>query len=264
MIWEEFVKLQDQQGIYFFQLYSSKNRQGRETSQRVRLDKHSTAAHLVRFKRTCKGLKGAIERSIRVAITNGEQLYPITISTQSGETQVHVNVKDIICFGFLNDDGTSLAGQALPTERGCIALPRSIFQAAHRLSSSVPAQWSWIRRIAISFDLESRSAEAYALAGPPVIDGHDRPVCYSCIAWNLSGLRSLEEIVFIVEGLPKPTEENPYGLLTKISTNLYIGPNHDWTDMRTRCDDFPPVNNEEKQDHGEFETGKFRAGLTHI
>lgn len=258
MVWDEAVKAQGQQSIYFFQIYSCKNRQGREVSKRVRLDKHSTAAYLARIMPTCKASKAAVERNFRLAVANGEQFQPVTVSVQFGETQVQVNVRDIVSFGTLRD-GSALANGNLLTDRRCVAHPGSFFQPVYRATFRVPAQWSWIRRVALSLTLSNRPVELHALTG---LSRCDCTNCPYCINWNLTGLRNLEEVIYIKEGLPKPPVENPYRLLTKISSDIFNGPFYDWTDLMPRCEDFnPQIPDGEEEDENEMEreTGKSLA-----
>ncbi|KUI55863.1 hypothetical protein VP1G_03293 [Cytospora mali] len=234
MIWEEAILAQGHQSIHFVQLYSSKNRQGLETSQRVRLDKHSTAAYVARMKRTCKALKETIERTIQAAIHNDEQFHAITVSVHFGEVQVNVNVNDIVSFGSLHNPYVSFASQGFPTDRGGIAEPRTFFQPLNRRTFRVPDQWAWIRRFAMSCPLNNRLAEIAALAGNTGPSTHSLMVCHLCVAWNLSGLRNLEEVFFIVGGLSKPGKTNTYNHFTKISSEL---------DDDTRCDIFGLLEN---------------------
>lgn len=252
MVWKEAITEVASRGIQFVQLYNSKDRRGRETSQRTRLDKHSASAYLARIKLTCSELKEAVEKHVNVAILNGEEFHSVTVTTHYGETQVQINAQDVIAFGSLHEATNSLAIRGLPTDRGGVALPRTAFP---RNNNTGP--WSWIRRIAMSFPLYGRSSEAFALAGHTAA-GH-RPTCYYCIAWNLSGLRNLEQVYFIVEGLAKPTDDNPYGRITKISADLYDPTNPHWSDMDTRCTDFEwdaESDDEDEEELAETETGK--------
>ncbi|KUI68097.1 hypothetical protein VM1G_03665 [Cytospora mali] len=239
MIWEEAILAQGHKSIHFVQLYSSKNRQGLETSQRVRLDKHSTAAYVARMKRTCKALKETIERNIQAASQNGEQFQAITVSVHFGEVQVDVNVNDIVSFGSLHNPYASFASQGFPTDRGGIAEPRTFFQPLNRRTFRVPDQWAWIRRFAMSCPLTNRLAEIAALAGNTGPSTHSLLACHLCIAWNLSGLRNLEEVFFIVGGLSKPGKTNTYNHLTKISSEL---------DDDTRCDKFDDSRDSDVED----------------
>ncbi|ROW04538.1 hypothetical protein VMCG_05081 [Cytospora schulzeri] len=246
MIWEE---SHGQNNIYFIQIHRSTDGQDPEMSQRLRLDKQSTAAHWARIKLTCKRAKEALERAHRLAIAGGEQFQLVTTSTGFGETQFRVNVKDIVCFGFIQDDeDSSIASQASATDSPGIA--NSVLPSAPR-SVSLPAQWSWIRRFAMPLDVKFCPNDTPSLAAGA--HEHNFPVCYHCIAWNLSGLGSLEEVTFIFGGLPKPTDENPCGLLTKLSSDLDEGPVNCWIYFECPCDDFSPENEEEKPDDGEFE-----------
>lgn len=266
MIWDEAVKAPGQQSIHFVQIYSNVNRQGRETSTRARLDRLSTAAYLARIMPTCRALKGAIERSFNLAVAAGEQFHPVSVSVRSGGVQVQVNTRrDVVSFGMLDDGSSFTTGDVLPTNRGSVARPASAFSPFRPNNApGVPAQWSWIRRVAINWPLYGRPVQALALAGACPVrggsSGSGDDVCSHCVTWNLAGLRGLEEVIFIAPGLPRPSSgENPCRLLTKISADLLSGPGLDWDDLDPRCDEFRtdlPDGCEESVNEEEFELGK--------
>lgn len=228
-IWDKVVKTQGQGSIFFFQLYTCKNRQGQETSKQVRLDKHSTAAYLARIKITCKGLKEAIERHHQDAIDSGEQFQPITVSVQSGEVQVQVNVQDIVFFGTLEDDSSLTTSATLPVDRHGLLHTGLLFRLPRTFN--VPAQWSWIRRVAMSFPPRSVPADAIALICDSNHQCHGPHECYHCTAWKLTGFHNLEEFIYIVKGLPRKPAENRHRLLTEISSEGHTGPYCYWTDV---------------------------------
>lgn len=101
------------------------------------------------MKKVCTRANNVISRMEKFGIQAG-QMISMRIDTLSGTQVIYIDKDDLVCLSPVLDSVCDYSKEVLPTKRGGIPEPWSIFMGPRLANLEVPSGWKFIRRLGLS------------------------------------------------------------------------------------------------------------------